>query len=108
MIRRFMLSQTLRVVRNTTRLTGREKQHKPASSMKNVRGEGNRKDAEGQRGELLQDGRGGTSGERAREQDKGSSETKSNVPLSIFVRRMGTRTGTAAIQLMIRVVLHRD
>lgn len=39
-------------------------------SMKNPEGEGNRKDGEGQRGELLQDGRGGTSGERAREQDR--------------------------------------
>lgn len=32
--------------------------------MENIEGEGNRKDAEGQRGELLQDGRGGTSGVR--------------------------------------------
>lgn len=32
--------------------------------MKNLEGEGNRKDGEGQRGELLQDGRGRTSGER--------------------------------------------
>ena len=70
--------------------------------MKNLVGEGNRKDGEGQRGELLQDGRGGTSGERANEQDRDSRETKLNVPFSIFVRSMGTRAGTTAILLMIR------
>lgn len=77
-------------------------------SMKNPEGEGNRKDGEGQRGELLQDGRGGTSGERAREQDRDSEETKLNVPFSIFVRSMGTGAGTTAIQLMIRGKLHKD
>lgn len=34
--------------------------------MKNAAGEGNRKDGEGQRGELPRDGRGGTSGEGER------------------------------------------
>lgn len=96
------------MVRNTTSLREREKESKPAPSMKNLEGEGNRKDGEGQRGELLQDGRGRTSGERAREQDRDSRETKLNVPFSIFVRSMGTRAGTTAIQLMIRVELHKD
>lgn len=62
----------------------REKESKPAPSIKNLEGEGNRKDGEGQRGELLQDGRGRTSGERAREQDRDSRETTLNVPFSIF------------------------
>lgn len=86
----------------------REKESKPAPSMKNPQGEGNRKDGEGQRGESLQYGRGRTRGERAREQDRDSRETKLNVPFSIFVRSIGTRAGTTAIQLMIRVELHKD
>lgn len=74
--------------------------------MKNPEGEGNRKDGEGQRGELFQDGRGRTSGERAREQDRDSRETKLNVPFSILVKCMGTRAGTPVLQLMIGVDLH--
>lgn len=76
--------------------------------MKNLGGEGNRKDGEGQRGELLQDGRGRTSGGRAREQDRDSRETKLNVPFSIFVNSMGTSTGTTDIQLMIRLEARKD
>lgn len=44
--------------------------------------------------------------ERARDRD--SRETKLNVPFSIFVSSMGTRAGTTAIQLMIRLRLHKD
>ncbi len=76
--------------------------------MKNPQGEGNRKDGEGQRGESFQVGRGRTSGERAREQDRDSRETTLNVLFSIFVRSTGTRAGTTVIQLMIRVELHKD
>lgn len=72
--------------------------------MKNAEGEGNRKDGEGQRGELPQDGRGGTSGEGARDRD--SRETKLNVPFSIFESSKGTRTGT--IRLMISLKSHKD
>lgn len=44
-----------------------ERKNKPAQSMKNVEGgEGNRKDVEGHKGELLHDGRGGTRGEDER------------------------------------------
>lgn len=46
--------------------------------------------------------------ERGREQARDSRETKLNVPFSILVRSMGTRAGTTAIQLMIRVELHKD
>lgn len=43
-----------------------------------------------------------------RAQDRDSRETKLNVPFSIFVKSMGTRTGTTGIQLIIRVELHKD
>lgn len=46
--------------------------------------------------------------ERGRENKIDSRETKLNVPFSIFVRSMGTRGGTTAMQLMIRVELHKD
>lgn len=49
----------------TTCLRGKRKNN-PTQSMKNVEGEGNRKDVEGHKGELLHDGRGGTSGEDKR------------------------------------------
>lgn len=75
--------------------------------MNKLEGEGNRKDGEGQRGELLQDGRGRTSGERASEQDRDSRETKLNVPFSIFVWSRGTRAGTVAVN-DYRAVLLKD
>ena len=60
-----------------------------------MEGEGKRKDGEGQRGELLQDGRGREQGGRERERVHGthvrdSRETKLNVPFSILVRSRGT------------------
>lgn len=55
--------------------------------MKNLEGEGNRKDGEGQRGELLQDGRGRTSGERVRDRD--SRENKAKCSLFYFCEEHG-------------------
>lgn len=69
--------------------------------MNKLEGEGNREDGEGQRGELLPDGRGRTSGESICEQDTGSRVTKLYVPFSIFTQSRGTGAGTAATQLMI-------
>lgn len=43
-----------------------------------------------------------------RTSDKDSRETKLNVPFSIFVSSMGTGVGTTAIQLMIKLKLHKD
>lgn len=55
---------TLHITGHTNMLQ-EDKKKKTAPSMKNAEGEGNRKDGEGQKGELPQDGRGGTSGEGA-------------------------------------------
>lgn len=63
--------------------------------MKNLEGEGNRKDGEGQRGESLQDGR-------------ETQERQSCVPFAIFERSRGTRAEFKGVLLIIGLVLHKD
>lgn len=65
---------------------------KPVPSMENVEGEGNRKDGEGQRGELLQEGRGRNSREGKRQRLK---RNNAKCSLSIFVSSIGTTASTA-------------
>lgn len=49
-----------------------------------------------------------TGWEGVRAPDRDSRETKLNVPFSIFERSVGTRAGSTAVELMIRVELHKD
>lgn len=67
--------QLLKVVKN------RMDQNRTCTINEKPEGEGNRKDGEGQRGELFQNRRGEINEGREREHDRDSKETELNVPL---------------------------